>query len=77
MQQDSLSVQNKEHHYSFLNVFLQLCDNRPPDGHSNDRPRDAALREHHGQIHHPAPPAQLPHRSIQQAAAHREHAGVR
>lgn len=46
---------------SFKPHFLLLCDNRPPHGHSDDRPRDAALREHHGQIHHPAPPAQLPH----------------
>lgn len=56
---------------------LLICDHRPPDGHSYDRPRDAAFREHHGQIHHLAPPAQLPHGPVQQAAADGEHAGVR
>lgn len=56
-----------------------LCfkSNRPADGHTHDGPRDAALRKHHGQIHHPAPLAQLSHRPVQQAAAHGEHAGVR
>lgn len=57
--------------------FLLICDNRPPDGHSYDWPRDAAFWEHHGQIHHLAPPAQLPHRPVQQTAAHGEHARVR
>lgn len=57
--------------------FLLISDNRPPDGHSYDWPCDAAFREHHGQVHHLAPPAQLPHRPVQQAAAHGEHAGVR
>lgn len=56
-------VQNKTSIF-ILNVFFDFVT-RPPDGHSYDRPRDPALWEHHGQIYHPAPPAQLPHRPVQ------------
>lgn len=59
-----------------LEVAL-LCLCRPSDGHPDDWPRAAALRHHHGPLHHSAAPAQLPHGPLQPADADREHAGAR
>lgn len=61
----------------FMKMFMWLCYNRPSDGHTDDWPCDTTFGEHHGPIHYPPPPAQLPDWSLQQAASHREHAGVR
>ncbi|XP_044890998.1 ubiquitin conjugation factor E4 B isoform X2 [Felis catus] len=49
---------------------------RPSDGHPDDRPGAAALRHHHGPLHHPAAPAQLPYGPLQPPDADREHAGT-
>ncbi|XP_045338051.1 ubiquitin conjugation factor E4 B isoform X3 [Leopardus geoffroyi] len=48
----------------------------PSDGHPDDRPGAAALRHHHGPLHHPAAPAQLPYGPLQPPDADREHAGT-
>lgn len=58
-------------------VFAMLCLCRPPDGHPDDGPRAAALRYHHGPLHHPATLAELPHGPLQPTDADREHAGTR
>lgn len=58
-------------------VFALLCLCRPPHGHPDDGPRAAALRHHHGPLHHPATLAELPHGPLQPTDTDREHAGTR
>lgn len=56
---------------------LLCCLHRPPDGHPDDRPCEAALWHHNGPLHHPAASAELPHRPLQPTDADGEHAGTR